>query len=48
MLKPRSWSMKYHPIELRVGEPINPGDYSIDSRKKLANDVRDRVEALKQ
>ena len=48
MLKPRSWSMKYHPIELRVGEPINPGDYSIDTRRELANYVRDKVEALKQ
>ena len=48
MLKPRSWSMKYHPIELRVGEPINPGDYSIETRRELANYVRDKVEALKQ
>ncbi len=48
MLKPRSWSMKYHPIELRVGEPINPGEYSIDTRRELANYVRDKVEALKQ
>ena len=33
---------------IRVGEPINPGEYSIDTRRELANYVRDKVEALKQ
>ena len=48
MLRPESWSMNNHPIQIRIGKPISPKDYSLDTRRELANYVRDKVKELKQ
>jgi 1-acyl-sn-glycerol-3-phosphate acyltransferase len=46
MLGKGSWSMKGHRVELRVGRPIDPGDYSYDNRRELAEFVREKVKEL--
>ena len=45
-LEPESWSMNNNPIELRVGKPISSRGYSVETRRELANYVRDQVEKL--
>ena len=46
MLSKSSWSMRGHRVELRVGTPIDPGDYSYDDRRELAKFVREKVKEL--
>ena len=46
MLRKGSWSMKGHSIELRLGHPIDPNEYSYDRRRELAEYVRARVKEL--
>jgi len=46
MLGGNSRSMKYCPIEIRVGKPILPQLYSSENRRKLAEDVRIQVQSL--
>jgi 1-acyl-sn-glycerol-3-phosphate acyltransferase len=46
MLGKGSWSMKGHRVELRVGRPIDPGNYSYDDRRELAKFVREKVKEL--
>ena len=41
-----SWSMKGQSVELRVGSPINPNNYSYESRRELAQFVREKVKEL--
>ena len=41
-----SWSMKGRSVELRVGTPIDPSNYSFDSRRELAQHVREKVADL--
>ena len=41
-----SWSMKGHSVELRVGSPIDPNNYSYESRRELAQFVREKVKEL--
>jgi len=46
MLEKGSWSMKNHSVEMRVGKPISPYSYSYETRRKLANDVKTKVQEL--
>ena len=46
MLKKNSWSVKNHLLEIRIGKPINPNNYSIRDRVNLAEDVKKEVEKL--
>tara|TARA_B100000929_G_scaffold100203_1_gene78891 strand:- start:1916 stop:2623 length:708 start_codon:yes stop_codon:yes gene_type:complete len=46
MLEKGSWSMKNHPIEMRIGEPISPDSYSYATRRELANEVKTKVQEL--
>ena len=46
MLAKGSWTMKNHPIELRIGQPIPPGDYTYETRRELAHHVRGQVQKL--
>ena len=46
MLEKGSWSMKNHLVEMRVGKPISPDSYSNETRGKLANDVKTKVQEL--
>ena len=46
MLEKGSWSMKNHPVEMRVGKPISPDSYSYETRRELANDVKTKVQEL--
>ena len=41
-----SWSMKGRSVELRVGTPIEPSNYSYETRKELAEHVREKVSDL--
>ncbi|MAV96338.1 MAG: hypothetical protein CMG06_04245 [Candidatus Marinimicrobia bacterium] len=41
-----SWSMKGHSVELRIGSPIDPNNYSYESRRELAQFVREKVKEL--
>ena len=41
-----SWSMKGHRVELRIGNPIDPNNYSYESRRELAQFVREKVKEL--
>ena len=41
-----SWSMKGRLVELRVGTPIEPSNYSYETRKELAEHVREKVSDL--
>tara|TARA_B100001564_G_scaffold211164_1_gene177670 strand:- start:1 stop:579 length:579 start_codon:yes stop_codon:yes gene_type:complete len=41
-----SWSMRGHSVELRVGSPIDPNNYSYESRRELAQFVREKVKEL--
>ena len=41
-----SWSMKGRSVELRVGTPIEPSNYSYESRRDLAHHVREKVADL--
>jgi hypothetical protein len=38
--------MKNHPIELRLSKPIPPGTYTNETRRELANHVRNEVQQL--
>ena len=46
MLEPESWSMNNNPVELRIGKPISPKDYSVETRRELASYVRNQVKKL--
>jgi len=46
MLEKGSWTMKNHPVEMRVGKPISPDSYSYETRRELANDVKTKVQEL--
>jgi len=46
MLDKGSWSMKNHPVEMRVGKPISPDSYSYETRQVLANDVKTKIQEL--
>ena len=41
-----SYSMKGHSVELRVGTPIEPRNYSYETRKELAEHVHEKVSEL--
>ena len=41
-----SWSMKGRFVELRVGTPIDPSNFSYERRRELANHVREKVADL--
>ena len=41
-----SWSMKGRSVELRVGTPIDPSNYSYENRRELAHHVREKVSDL--
>tara|TARA_B100001758_G_scaffold73644_1_gene62135 strand:- start:2460 stop:2930 length:471 start_codon:yes stop_codon:yes gene_type:complete len=41
-----SWSMKGRRVELRIGSPIDPNNYSYESRRELAQFVREKVKEL--
>ena len=41
-----SWSMKGRSVELRVGTPIEPSNYSYETRKELAEHVHEKVSDL--
>ena len=41
-----SWSMKGRAVELRIGTPIDPSNYSYGSRRELAHHVREKVADL--
>ena len=43
-----SWSMKGRSVELRVGTPIEPSNYSYETRNELAEYVREKVSDLIQ
>ena len=43
MLKKGTYRIKGSYIELRIGKPISPEKYSYQTRKELANEVRDSV-----
>ena len=46
MLEKGSWSMKHHSVEMREGKPSSPYSYSYETRRKLANDVKTKVQEL--
>ena len=46
MFRKGSCSMKGRSVELRVGTPIDPGNYSYESRRELAHYVREKVADL--
>ncbi len=46
LLKKNSWSVKNHPLEIHIGKPIDPSNYSKKDRIKLAEDVKKEVEKL--
>jgi hypothetical protein len=41
-----SWSMRGRSVELRVGTPIDPSNFSYERRRDLANHVREKVSDL--
>lgn len=46
MLEKGSWTMKNHPIELRIAKPIPTGTYTYETRRNLAKHVRAEVQQL--
>ena len=46
MLEKGSWTIKNHPIELRLSKPIPLGTYTNETRRELATHVRNEVQQL--
>ena len=46
MFRKGSWSLKGRSVELRVGTPIEPSNYSYETRNELAEYVREKVSDL--
>ncbi|HIC37260.1 MAG TPA: 1-acyl-sn-glycerol-3-phosphate acyltransferase, partial [Candidatus Marinimicrobia bacterium] len=46
MLEKGSWTMKNHPIELRIAKPIPTGTYTYETRRNLAKHVQAEVQQL--
>ena len=46
MLKKGTWTFKNQPLEIRVGHPINPKNFSNKNKNDLAKNIKNEVEAL--